>query len=260
MQRAEQALTQYRRFADFSPDELGTIADLAQGLKTDAPGTLGTLVERVLARPDLAPALAARLAPHAERLRPAQPAPDPEPTPDLQAQDGTLVYSAPQQQAWQEWHTRRLTQQLRAEMQQQVAPLQRAAQAVAQERAQSAYTATTTQVIAALTEADPEFAAHKADVSAVLQADPTLLALAVGSRGQAPQPAMALELAWNRVYRTQVLPQRTAQAEAGVIQKLQQRAVAGSLNPASATTADPAATLGDAYAALAHASRVLETP
>ena len=54
---------------------------------------------------------------------------------------------------------------------------------------------------------DPTFEARMKDVAATLQGDATLMRLALGDDKTAPNPALALELADARVYRTKVVPQ-----------------------------------------------------
>ena len=117
----------------------------------------------------------------------------------------------------------------------------------------SSYKEATGEAYAALKAQYPEFEAHKADVSAVIQADPKLMELAL-SRETA---GLAMTHAWQQVYLTKVLPAKHSQTEAQVVASLQQRSVAATTNPATATSATPRSTLGDARAALEHATASL---
>jgi hypothetical protein len=174
---------------------------------------------------------------------------DVEPEADLQSGDGTLVYSAPQLKKWQQWNAN----QLRSEFEKKLQPIVTEHQQTVSERALSSYKTTTGDAIAALKAQYPEFESHRADVSAVINADPTLLQLATN-----PETAsMALKHAWQQVYLDKVLPAKQSQAEAQVVASLQQRAVAATTNPATATSATPKSTLGDARAALEHAAASL---
>jgi hypothetical protein len=185
---------------------------------------------------------------------PAAPASDPEPEPDLQAADQTLVYSAPQLKKWQQWNTRRLTNELRQEFKKEMQPLQTVAQTFHQKEAQAGYTTAVSSVVASLKQADPDFneKVHGPQMWALINGDPQLQALALD-----PQTAgLALRHAWNEVYRSKVLPAKQQQSKAEVLTDIQQRAVQATINPATASTATPKTTLGDARAALEHAYAV----
>lgn len=165
--------------------------------------------------------------------------PEPMPTADLQAEDGTLVYSAPQMEKWQNWKSRELMEQF----QQQIAPLQEMATSV---RQQEALAQAWNEVSHVLTEfrADPGFAQHEHAIKAMLSSDHRLAALSESD------PRMALEMAYNRVWRTTIAPTQQRQAESTVLENLQRRAVAGTVNPSSAGTTMPRSSLGNARAAL----------
>jgi len=183
----------------------------------------------------------------------AAPQADPMPEPDLQAGDGSLVYSAKQQALKDEWLERRLTSKLTKQFEDKLQPLQTVAQTFQQREAHAAYTATTQPVIAALKETHPEFTAHMKDVWELINSDQQLTAMAL-NRETAP---IAIKYAWSEVYRDEVLPLKQQQTEAKVLTDLQQRAVAATTNPATASTATPKPTLGNARAALEHAQSVL---
>jgi len=168
---------------------------------------------------------------YAAALKPQPAAPDPEPEPDLQNTDGTLVYSAPQLKKWQEWNAKRLMQQV----QQQLQPIQHVAQTFQQREAQAAYTNTVASVIARMKAADPVFEKHTKDIADLITSDARLSKLAL----QDGDPETAIEIAWGRVYRTKVLPTLHQSTEQQVLANLQQRAVAGSVNPNAPSVTTP---------------------
>jgi hypothetical protein len=245
-QEVEQQYAGLSDFAQLGPTERAGLALWHRALNGD-PAARAEVASRAQANPQLAQALQGLIA------QPQAPAANAEPEPDLQAPDGTLVFSAPQLKKWQQWNHQQITSQFQKELQ----PLQAVAQSFQQGQAASAYTTTVASVIASMTAADPVFAEHKADVSKALTADPRLMTLALGDEQTKADPAMALEIAWNRVYRSKVLPATQKQSEAQVLTTLQQRAVAATTNPATATSATPRSTLGDARASLEHASAQL---
>ena len=242
-QEVEQQYAGLNDFAKLSPTERAGLALYHRALSGD-PAARAEVAQRAQANPQLAQALQGLIAP------PPAAAADVEPEPDLQAPDGTLVFSAPQLKKWQQWNA----QQLTSTFQKELRPMQDVVASFQQEKATSAYTSTVASVIATMTAADPVFAEHKVAVSKALQADPRLMTLALGDDKTAADPAMALEIAWNRVYRSTVLPVTQKQSEAQVLATLQQRAVAGTMNPAAANSGTPKSTLGDARAALEYAA------
>jgi hypothetical protein len=179
------------------------------------------------------------------------PAADPMPEPDLQAGDGSLVYSAKQQALKDEWLERKLESKWAKQFEEKLQPLQKTAQTFQEREAQAEFNVNSTKAIAKLASADPDFEKHKPDVGAVIQSDQQLMSLALNGHVD-----LALEIAWNRVRNSKVLPLKQQQAQAQVLTDLQQRAVAATTNPATASTATPKPTLGNARAALEHAYSV----
>lgn len=159
---------------------------------------------------------------------------DTEPEPDLQAGDGTLVYSAPQQRKWQDWKER----QLEAKFDQKLQPFQTVAQSFQQEKATAAYTTSVSQVIASMAAKDPAFSEHKAAVAQVLQADQRLLALALGTETAPPDPATAIEVAWGRVHREQVLPTLSQRERSSVLADIHHKSAATTVNPSRTTVSN----------------------
>lgn len=174
---------------------------------------------------------------------PPQAAPDPMPDPDLQSQDGTLVYSATQMKALREWDQRQLTSTLTKSFDERLKPFEGVAKTFQQ---REAHAKAFTEVGSVLAEfrADPDFKTHEADVKAELAKDSRLAELADRD------VKAALEIAYARVWKAKVLPGQQKKAEGETLAQLQQRAVAGTLNPANAAPTTPSSTLGNARAAL----------
>jgi hypothetical protein len=160
---------------------------------------------------------------------------DPEPEADLQTADGMLVYSAPQQKKREEWFKRQLSSEMEQKFSKELQPLQTVAQNMRMRENQAAYNTTVASVIAKMKAADPEFDAHKAAVGELIQSDPRLQKLALDDG----DPETAIEIAWGRVYRSKVLPAKEQKSEEKVLTDLQRRAVAGTTNPAAASTSTP---------------------
>jgi hypothetical protein len=97
-----------------------------QAWRADPIGAFRQMFAEMRANPQLRPYLASMVGSElaASRRAAQQPQADAEPEADLQLQDGTLVYSAPQQKAWQQWHAK----QLRQEMTKELAPAMQIAQ------------------------------------------------------------------------------------------------------------------------------------
>lgn len=159
---------------------------------------------------------------------------EPMPEPDLQAGDGTLVYSAPQAQKLMEWRERRLVSQ----MQQQVQPLQQFAarteaerlrvevQAKANDWARSTY---------AQWSQKPFFVEHKQQIAGLMQ-----------------EKGLGIADAYAEVLTTQVLPKLQATERSQVVAQMHQKAAAGTTNPSRgpAQGQPKAKTFGEAYSQL----------
>jgi hypothetical protein len=164
-----------------------------------------------------------------------QAAADPEPEADLQTNDGTPVYSAPQYAKREAW----LKRQFMQDVQKELTPLKQMAQNL-QEREQSAvYTNTLEGVIREMTAADPQFGAHKKDVHAAIVSNPKLLRIAIGDDRTDADPAFAVQMAWAEVHRTKVVPTLAHNSEAQTLATLQQRAVAGTVSATAPTASTP---------------------
>lgn len=231
-------LKRYEAFAQLSESELTALSQWNRQLQENPLEAYRALQQTVQADP----ALAARLAP-AAAPRPAAAA-DAMPEADLRAEDGTLVYSATQMRAMQDWTSRQLRTQLLDEMKQQLQPLESVAQSVQHERAQVQAWSEVSTMLAEF-RADPQFAQHEAGIRQMLLDDARLAELADAN------PRLAVELAYGRIYRETIAPAERAQTTQAVVDNLRQRAVSGTTNPAQPRSMTPPRTLGDARAALA---------
>lgn len=245
-EKAEEALKQYEAIRDFQPAELQAATNLARSFRTNPVETALQILSELEADPQHAPLLRSHFARTlGARKAEAVPSDAPEPEADLQAPDGTLVYSAAQQAKREAW----LEQRWMANVRKELDPLKQVAQTFQQERANAK---AHTEVGAVLTKmrADPDFKANEAEIRAIVFSDPKLEALADRD------PEQALEIAYARVFKAKVLPQRIKDSEGKTLANLQQRAVAAVSNPATASSATPRNTLGNARAALEYASTV----
>lgn len=175
-------------------------------------------------------------------LRQFAPKEDPEPQPDLVAENGAAVYSAQQQRAWQEWNQRHLQAAFDAKLAQATAPLQRLQQEqqVAQVTRQAEQVASHQYQQAQTWHG---FKQHEAKIAKVFSDNPNL----------------TLQDAYLHVLHTDILPSLPAQAQASVVADMQRKAAAQSLNPGNATRgAGPevkGAEADDFAKALAHFSK-----
>jgi hypothetical protein len=153
---------------------------------------------------------------------------DVEPEADLQAADGTLVYSAQQQKKWQDWNSRQLTQKLTQQFTQQFSPLQRLAQQQQQreeaERKQAEHEQWATDVFAPIKRL-PFFEELKPEIAKALAASTDQKLDANGLRNFVWDTYATLHAA--------KLDSQSKQSESKVLANLQQRVVAGSVSPSS---------------------------
>lgn len=225
-------------FASIDANERAGLLVLRRALSGDQAAR-AQLAQAAQRDPSIAQALSGMFATETAQARGAEAMPEP----DLQAQDGTLVYSAQQMQKLREWDQRQLTSSLTKSFDEKLQPLSRVAETF-QQREQQAQAWTEVGQILTQFRADPDFKAHEKEVKAELAQDPRLAALADRD------PQQALELAFNRVYRELIVPARAKASEGDTLANLQRKAVAGTTNPATATPTMPAKTLGNARAAL----------
>lgn len=165
----------------------------------------------------------------------AEEAVDAEPEADLQAPDGTLVYSAQQLARRETWREKRMEQAFQKQLQ----PFQQIAQTFRQREQEAAYYTSTDQVIKQMAAADPAFKAHAQDVAAVINGDAKLSRMAYGDGTSEPDPATALEIAWARVHRDKVLPTLSQTERSSVLADMNRKSAATTVNPGRTTVQLP---------------------
>lgn len=217
-QELEQQYADLKQYQGVSPQDLQVGRVMRAALAGDPQA-----IERIKSNPSALNALRAIVA---EQQQSASQ----EPEPDLQLPDGTLVYSAGQLAKREAY----LREQLLGEFRKEIAPLRQTHQQLEQRERLAQAHHEVTSVLAEF-RADPDFAAHEADVKAELAADARLADLADRD------PKQALEIAFSRVWRAKVLPSRQQQSEAHVLSTLQQRAVAGTVSPSAPVPSQPKA-------------------
>ena len=203
-------------WAEQLPEHAGPVmTEFYRNFASDPIGTLIREVESIAqADPNHAQAVRSAAARWLGAARGQQAAQDVAPEPDLQAQDGTLVYSAPQAQKLLEWRERQFQQRIA----QQIQPLQqRAAEAEAQRiRAEIQSNADQwAQQTYAQWKQRPFFEDNKREIAALMQ-----------------QHGYGIADAYADVLTQKVLPKISATERSSVVAALQQKAVAGTTNPA----------------------------
>lgn len=170
-------------------------------------------------------------------LRQVQPREDPEPQPDLVAENGAPVMSAQRLREWQGWNQRNLQKDFDAKLQASIAPfkgmMEREQQAKLQQQANDA---ASQQYQRAQTWHG--FKEHEAEIGKAFNAN----------------PSWTLQDAYLHVLHTKILPAMPAQAQAKVVADLQSKAAAQTLNPSGATKPASPDFGGDFKAALEHYS------
>lgn len=199
----------------------GPAIDFQYRLQADPGGTLTQLISEAVADPTLGPVITAHLA-RTLGARRGQKVVTEEPQPDLDAGNGVLLYSHEQQQKREAW----LRQQMAAEMNQRLAPIeqdrqQREAQIAAERQAQQ----TRQTVTSRLSEFQkrPGFKDHERDIAERQQ--------------QYVDSGMdtwsALGLAYADVYTEKVVPQERAKSQSQLVSQAVAKANASTSNPAN---------------------------
>lgn len=218
----EQEIRQRYAWADVveEPDR-EELSALYRGLKTDLIGTLTTLIDNASQHPEHAKTLrsqAARLLSAARRVQGESATDDDEPQPDIPLEDGRAVYSAEQLAKRDAWRERRLM----AQFDQKLQPFQQDREAAQRATAFAELTQRATQIREAY-EAKPHFTEHKAEIAALMQAN----------------PEMTIGDAYAEILTTKVLPGAKGEERAAVLADIHRKAGAGTLNPAQTTTGTP---------------------
>src|SRR3990167_3022867 len=171
-------LKQYEWAKDYRPEDVQSVASWTRAFARDPVSAVLHAIQTIEANPQHAQALRSHFARTLGARRPSEPVAEPEPEPDLQAADGTLVYSAPAQKAWREWNIRQLTAALTKSFEEKLQPLQRVAQTFQQRESATQADHEASNAIAAFA-SDPDFTPeNRTACREVIAADQRLQALA----------------------------------------------------------------------------------
>jgi hypothetical protein len=166
-------------------------------------------------------------------LRQSQPKADPEPQPDLVAENGTPVMSAPRQREWAAWNQRQMQGEFDAKLQQAIAPFKGMAQREQQREVSQRAEASAAQMYQRA-QTWHGFKEHEAEIAKSFDAN----------------PSWSLQDAYLHVLHTKILPSMPAKAQAQVVADLQSKAAAQTLNPTNTSKAAAPDFKGDFKAAL----------
>lgn len=216
--------------AGLPEQERAALVGLHRGLNTNAVQTVQQLQQALAANPAYAAQLQAQ---QASTAPPVQAKQDVEPQPDLENKsDGSLVYSAKRMQEWSQWRERQLEQRLTSTFEQQLAPVQE----VVADHQRSQVVSGMASMLGQFDAEVPGFKEHHPAVAAEIQKDQQLLILSD------TDPRAAVEVAWSRLHRASE-PDRTKALrktlEAEIRANFQQKAAAGSANPATPNVTAP---------------------
>lgn len=179
------------------------------------------------------PQVASQAARILQGLRGMQAKEEPEPQPDLVAENGTPVYSADALRKWREWDSKRSQAAIEARLSEALKPLRE----IQQERQQSVLKQHATDAAAKQYQAAQNwhgFKEHEADIA----------------KAFSENADWSLQDAYLHVLHTKILPSIPAKAQAQVVADLQSKAAAQTLNPSGATKPSTPDFKGDFKAAL----------
>ena len=181
------------------------------------------------------PQVASQAARILQGLRGLQPKEDPEPQPDLVAENGAPVYSASRLREWRAWDGQRSKVEMESRLTEALKPLRE----MQQERHQAQVTQHATAQAAQQYHDAQQWHGFKEHEAAIAKAFND-------------HPRWSLQDAYLHVLHTDILPSYPAQAQAKVVADLQSKAAAQTLNPAGSTRPSTPEFKGDFKAALEH--------
>lgn len=212
----------------------GHALQFAQAWQTDPIGSLQRVVEEMRSDPTLGPQLASlagrQLA--AQRKGQAPPQPEAEPEPDLQTQDGTLLYSDKQQRKWQAWNSK----QQMAQLEQRFGPALQLAKSMQQVQEADAQTQQALESYAPMVQeirAFPGFEEHRADI---LKRQHELFEQAFRSGQRVNHVALLA-----KAYREIVPARQQAKSQQQLMASATAKAAGRDPNPAAVASAPPSA-------------------
>lgn len=217
------------------PQQIRAAVDFARRFYADPVENVAQILQELQGHEQYRGKLGSQAARILGSLRGVQPKEDPEPQPDLVAENGAPVMSAQRLREWQTWNQTRLQRDFDAKLQQTIAPFkgmmereqQQKVQQQVNEQAAKQYERAKTW---------HGFTAHEADIAKAFNENPD----------------WTLQDAYLHVLHTKILPTLPAQAQAKVVADLQSKAAAQTLNPSGATKPAAPDFGGDFKKALEH--------
>jgi hypothetical protein len=217
------------------PRHIRGAVELVQRMQADPVEYVAQMLQELQGHEQYRPKLASQAARLLGSLRQTQPKEDPEPQPDLVAENGAPVMSAQRLHEWQAWHQARQQREFDAKLQSSLAPfkgmMEREQQQKLQQQANEAAAVQYKQA-----QGWHGFKDHEADIAKAFNENPN----------------WTLQDAYLHILHTKILPGYPAQAQAKVVADLQSKAAAQTLNPSGATKPAMPDFKGDFKAALEH--------
>jgi hypothetical protein len=219
------------------PQRVSQAVEFAQRFSADPVESAVQILLEAQQNPQFSPRVASQAARLLGMFRNQQPKEDPEPQPDLVAENGLPVMSAQRLREWQGWMQGRQQREFDAKLEQTVAPFK----SLVERQQQQELTLKTNQ------QADQQlqkarqwhgFKDHEAEIAKVF-----------GENRE-----FDLKDAYLHVLHTTILPAMPAKAQAQVVADLQSKAAAQTLNPSGATRPGSPDFKGDFKAALEYAA------
>lgn len=209
----------YARLRQFTPQQIQEWTDASQRLSADPVGFVTELLGELRQHPQYGPQVVSQAARLLSTMRGQ--VSEAEPEPDLMAENGTPVYSAPQLKKWQQWNQARTL----AAFEERLQPLTQAKEQF--ENVQQAQRAQewSQNMLTDAREHWHGFKDHEADVRAVLE--------------QHPEYGADLRRAYHDVLTTKILPGMTEAGKQQALAELKHKATAATINPAAAQPVTP---------------------
>jgi hypothetical protein len=216
-QRWAQVQGQFGDLSQVDPNVYRTAMSLASQLQANPVEVVTQLLTELSGHQDYGQAIISQAAKVLQGRRGSAPREDPEPQPDLIAENGAPVYSATQQREWLTWNQRRMQAEFEAKLDAGLRPLKELTQERAVARVQQQATETADRKLAEARQWHG-FKDHEAEIAAAWKQHPEWT---------------TLEQAYVHFFHDTLLPALTANAEAKVVAGLQQKAAANTLSPSS---------------------------
>lgn len=219
----------------YDPQQVRGAVDFARRFYADPVESVAQILQELQGNEQYRPKLGSQAARILSSLRSTQPKEEPEPQPDLVAENGAPVMSAQRLREWQGWNQRRLQADFDAKLQQTIAPFKGMVEREQQQKIQQ-------QVNEAAAKQYERakswhgFKEHEAEIAKSFNENPD----------------WTLQDAYLHVLHTKILPALPAQAQAKVVADLQSKAAAQTLNPSGATKPAAPDFGGDFKKALEH--------